>query len=233
MLPLIGAGMAVGGAGLNAYGQQQALDAMRGVWGDARAKQAGYDNQINDIQQRFLSQVNPSSVMGSDTRAQVGGQMDASARNVMAAAQKQAGRRRGNAEGKAVAQQAQGGILAQLLRSGQLAAMLQGIQAGGQNIDMLGRQAGMDTNLIRGNAQQAASLVPMFENAAAMKGSWARQGGTLLGQLGQGAMSYGMSMPAGGGATSSLNGAPYGSTYFSEMPANGWGTRMPAGSALS
>lgn len=198
VLPLIGAGMALGGAGLNAYGQQQALDAMRGVWGDARAKQAGYDRQINDLQQQFLSQVNPNAIMGTDTRAQVGGQMDASARNVMAAAQKRAGRRRGNAEGKAVARQAQGGMLAELLRSGQLAAMLQGLQAGGQNVDMLGRQMGMDTNLIRGNAQQAASLVPMFENAAAMKGQWARQGGTLLGQLGQGAMMYGMSQPQTG-----------------------------------
>lgn len=216
----------VGGTALNAYGQNQALDAMRDVWGNARAQQAGYDQAIDQRQQQMLAQIDPNAITGAATRAKVGGQMDASARNATAAAQKQAGRRRGNAEGKAVAQQAQGGQLAQLLRSGKLAAMIQGLQSGGQNVDMLGRQMGLDTNVIRSDARQAASLVPMYENAAQMRGMWARQGGQLLTGLGQAGVMAGLSAPAGG-ATSTLNGLPYEQAALTEMPRGGWATSQP------
>lgn len=222
----IGAGAMVAGTALNAYGQNQALDAMRDVWGNARAQQAGYDQAINQRQQQMLAQIDPNAITGAATKAKVGGQMDAAARNATAAVQKQAGRRRGNAEGKAVAQQAQGGQLAQLLRSGKLAAMIQGLQGGGQNLDMLGRQMGLDTNVIRGDARQAASVVPMYENAAAMQGAWARQGGQLLSGLGQFGVMAGMAAsPAG--ATSTLNGMPYEQAALTEMPVGGWAASTP------
>lgn len=199
----IGAGAYLAGTAANAWGQHQATDALRDVWGNATAQQRGYDNQILAKAGQMVDQVNPTSALGLDRQQQVQGKLDASARNVVTAMQQQGRRRAGNAEGKAVAAQRQSGVLARALQDGRLQAILAGLQSGGQNIDMLGRRYGLDSSIIRGDAQQAAALTPLFERAAAMRGSEWRQ----LGQLGQmGGMFGMMAGMSGAGAGASVDG---------------------------
>lgn len=198
----IGAGAYLAGTAANAWGQHQATDALRDVWGNATAQQRGYDDQLLAKAGALVDQVNPQAALGMERQQQTQARTDASAGNAMKAVQKQGNRRAGNAEGKAVAAQRSSGVLARALADGRLQSILAGLQSGGQNIDMLGRRYGLDSSIIRGDAQRAAALTPLFERAAAMRGSEWRQ----LGQLGQMGgmfgMMAGMSAPGAGGATS-------------------------------
>jgi hypothetical protein len=223
MIAPIGAAMQLGGMAFDGYGQMQGLDAMRGVWEAARERQRAYDQAINQRTQDALAQINPQSVTGAEQSADMLGRIMGSNKNILRALKAAGGRRPGNAEGNAVAAQATSGMQGRLIDQAQLAAILHGLRSGGQNYDMLGRQLGLDTSIIRSDARDAASLVPLQERAAGMEGQWARQLGSLFNMGGQGAMMAGMAMP-GAVATpgSTLDGASYSRAGFSEAPINGW-----------
>lgn len=200
----IGAIGAMGtGAGslANAYGQGEALKSMRGVWDQQGKVAALHDAQLNQRTAELVNSLGTQRAMGEDRRAAVGQQMDASARNASAAAATQVKRRRGGARGgaeaKAVGAQANQGNLAAVLRDGNLASIIAGMQSGSRDMDMLGRSYALDARNIRGDAQRYANLAPLQERAAGFDGGWARQIGNLFSTLGQGAMSYGMSQPGG------------------------------------
>ena len=177
----IGAGAYLAGTAANAWGQHEATQALRNVWANATAQQRGYDQQLAAKAGQMVDQVNPQAVLGAPAQQAAQAAMDASSKNAAGAVQKQITRKPGNVEGNAVAAQRMSGTLARAIQDGHLQSILAGLQSGGQNIDMLGRRYGLDASRIRGDSQQAASLVPMFERAAAMHGSEWRQ----LGQLGQ------------------------------------------------
>jgi hypothetical protein len=203
--PMAGYGAAGVGAGtaLNAVGQAQGLDAMRKAWRDQAQAQAGFDSQLSARTAELINGVGLDKATGSEKRAAVGKQMEASTRNAVAAQGKAAGRKRGGARGgaeaRAVSAQAnQGGLMA-ALRDGRLASILAGMQSGGQNMDMLGRTYGMEAGNIRGDASRYLNNVaPLQQQAAGMNGQALRGIGSLFNTLGQGAMMYGMSQPAGG-----------------------------------
>ena len=197
----IGAATYLGGSLANAYGQDQALSAMRDVWGNARAQQSNYDNQLMARASDMVHQVNPQAFLGQPAQQQLQGQMDDAARNALAAMQQQGGRRAGNAEGKAVLAQRTSGLLTRAMQDSRLAAILHGLQSGNQNIDMLGRNFALDSSIIRGDAQRAASLIPMYERAAAMRGSSMRQLGQVAQMGGMFGMMAGMASPEGGAAS--------------------------------
>jgi hypothetical protein len=219
----IGMGTSVAGMGLDAYGQHRALNAMRDVWDAAGQRQRGYDAAINQKTQEILGQINPQSVTGGAQAAAMGDKLMGGNRNVMRAVNAAGGRRTGNAEGRAVQAQATSGMNGRLIDQAQLAAILHGLQSGGQNFDMLGRRLGLDTSIIRNDARSAASLVPLQERAAGMQGQWARQLGQLFKMGGNGLMNAGMSAPMGAPAAgTTLTGASYGNAAMSEAPINGW-----------
>lgn len=234
MLAAAGAGAYLAGIGLNAWGQNRAMNAMRDVWGDALARNQGFDNQLNERQQQALAEINPNSVLGLDQATAMNGQMDASARNALAAIQAQAGRRKGNAEGKAVARQRQQGTLAQLLRSGKMQATLAGLQQGGQNTQQVGQRLGIDSRMIGNDARSYAALAPMFENAAQMEGSWARQLGGMMQGLGGIGIMHGLAAPsgAGGGEAVAPDGQPWGDLASPYSPAEFTGPTATRGVAM-
>lgn len=204
MIGVIGAGTYVGGSILNSYGQNKALTAMREVWADAQRRNQGFDDQLNQRQQQAMSEVNPNATLGLQEAAELNGQMDTSARQALAAIQANAGRRKGNVEGKAVAKQRQQGTLAQLLRSGKLQATLAGLQQGGQNTGEVGRRLGIDSRMIGDDARMWAGLASLFEDAAQRQGSAARRVGGAMQGLGQAGMMYGMSQSGSGGGSSGM-----------------------------
>ena len=201
MLAALGAGGYLAGMGLNAWGQNQALDAMRDVWAGNTAQQRQYDLALDQRQKEGLAALGgPAGFLGQNATAQLGGQLDAAARNAAAAIAYNAGRRpgRGGAEGAAVARQRTGGSLAAALRSGKLAALLAGLRQGGQNTAQVAGDMGIDTRMIRDDARTWASLAPMQEQVAGQEGAWARNLGQLFQGLGMTGIMAGLSAPAAG-----------------------------------
>lgn len=217
-------GASVVGMGLDAYGQSQGLQAMNDVWNAASQKQREYDEAINRRTQEVLAQINPQSVLGSEQAAAMSNRIMGGNQNILRAAKAAGGRRKGNAEGKAVQAQANSGMQGRLLDQAQIAAIMQGLRSGGNDFDMLGRRLGLDTSIIRSDARDSASLVPLQERAAGMNGQMARQLGSLFNMGGQGLMTMGMSSPYAGGpaAGSTLSGSPYSRAGMSEAPISGW-----------
>lgn len=197
MNPFAAAGipLELGGVGLNAIGQRQGLNAMRDVWSNAGQQQAGYNSQINDLQNSFLNQLTPQTLTGADVANKSLGTSVTNIGNTLKAAKNVGNRKGGNVEGKAVAGQAMQGVQSNLMDQAKLQALMQGLQSGQFNTNMLGHQLNQDTGIVRSNARDAASLVPLFENAASQKGSAFRQLGTLGQMAGQGMLNYGMSQP--------------------------------------
>lgn len=218
----IGMGASGAGMGLDAYGQNRGLSAMRDAWSNAENKQRGYDAAINQRTQDMLAQINPQSVTGADQAAELGNRLEKGTDNVRKSVEKAGKRRSGNAEGKAALAQATSGQRGSLINQAQLAAILHGLRSGGQRYDMLGRQHGIDTGIIRGDARTAQSLAPLHERAAGMTGQEWRQLGQLFKMGGQGMTNLGMSQPASAAPTSSLNGMPYSDAGLSEAPIGGW-----------
>lgn len=206
-LALAGAGGYLAGMGLNAYGQNQALDAMRDVWAGNTARQRESDLELDARQRQALAELSPQGFLGGEYAAQLGGQLDTSARNAAAAIAANAGRRpgRGGAEGRAVAAQRNGGTLAAALRSGRLAALLAGLQRGGQDTARIAGNMGVDTRMIRDDARSWASLAPMQEQVAGMQGQWARQLGQLFQGLGMTGIMAGLSAPGAGAEGGAAN----------------------------
>lgn len=192
---LAGIPLELGGTALNAYGQRQGLDAMRDVWSNAGQQQAGFNNQMQGNTNTFLNHLNPQELMGTNVANQSLSNSITGTNNTLKAAKNIAKRKGGNVEGKAVQAQAQQGIQAPLMDQAKLMAILQGIRSGQFNTNMLGHQMGLDNGIIRSNSRDAASLVPLYENAASQNGSAYRQLGTLGQMGGQGLLSYGMSQP--------------------------------------
>jgi hypothetical protein len=212
-----GAAGYLGGMGLNAWGQNQAMDAMRELWAGNTAQQREYDMALDARQKQALAELSPQGFLGGEYTAQLGGQLDTSARNAAAAIAANAGRRRnaGGAEGRAVAKQRGSGTLAAALRSGKLQALLAGLQRGGQDTARVAGDMGSDTRMIRDDARSWASLAPMQEQVAGMQGGWARQLGQLFQGLGMTGIMAGLSAPgagAEGGAANLWETGPSGGT---------------------
>lgn len=212
----IGAGGYLAGMGLNAWGQDQAMDAMRELWAGNTAQQREYDLALNARQKQALAELSPQGFLGGEHAAQLGGQLDTSARNAAAAIAANAGRRRnaGGAEGRAVAKQRSGGTLATALRSGQLQALLAGLQQGGQRTARVAGDMGSDTRMIRDDARSWASLAPMQEQVAGMQGGWARQLGQLFQGLGMTGIMAGLSSAGAGAAQGGSPTAAATGTYY-------------------
>lgn len=185
------------GTGVQAYGNSQALKAMRDVWSRQDAAQAGYDTQLQQKTAELIASLNPGVAGAAEGQARTA-QLDAGAKNLVAATTAQAGKKggaRGGAESKAIAKQAQGATLANALKDNNLQGILAGLQQGGTQMNLLGRKYSQESGNIRGDARRWASLAPMQEQAAGMEGGWARQLGGLFNSLGQMGMAYGMSQP--------------------------------------
>lgn len=191
----VGIPLELGGTALNVYGQRRGLDAMRDVWGNAGREQAGYNQQLQDATNTYLSGLTPQSMTGADTAGQNLATAIGALNSGTKAAKTIAKRKGGNVEGKAAAAQSRQGIRSPLIDQARIQAIIAGLRAGANNTDMLGRQFSLDRGIITRNARDAQSLVPLYENAASHTGSAYRQGGDLMRMFGQGAMSYGMSQP--------------------------------------
>ena len=200
--PIAAGGLAATGVGtgINAYGQSQALDAMRDVWSGQDRAQAGYNAQLAARTEEMLKGINLDQVLGSDVGQKRTAALDTSAKNAVSAVQTQAGKRtkgsRGGAESRARVAESNKATLARSLQGNRLAGILAGLSRGGQDMDMLGRSFALDARNIRNDSQRWANLAPMQEQAAGMKGGPARQIGSLFNTLGQGAMFYGMAQPS-------------------------------------
>ena len=211
-----GAAGYLGGMALDAWGQNQALSAMRDLWAGNTAQQREHDLALDARQKQALAELSPQGFLGGEYTAQLGGQLDASARNAAAAIAANAGRRRnaGGAEGRAVAKQRSAGTLAEALRSGQLQALLAGLQRGGQDTARVAGDMGMDTRMIRDDARSWASLAPMQEQVAGMHGAWARNLGQLFKGLGLIGVMAGLSAPGGGAVQGGSPTAAATGSYF-------------------
>lgn len=200
MLALLGAGATAAGSVASTYGQEQGVNALRRMWDDQRQQQAGYNDQIQTKTQALLHDLALNNQLGTPQAAALRGGLDAGAMNAAGAVQRQAARRpaRGGAEGAAARGQAQQATLAMALRDNRVQALLAGLMQGRQNSGLIGQQYGLDTGLIRNDAQQALSLLPLREQIAQSHGSTARQLGSMFDAGGQALMAYGMSRPGAG-----------------------------------
>jgi hypothetical protein len=218
VIGLVGAGMSAAGSIGNVYGQNQAVQALRAMWAKEGHRQDAFNAQAQSRTQQLLRDLALEHQLGTGQAPEMTGSLDQASINA-ANAVAAAGARRpnaGGAEGAAVAHQRTQRTLADALKDNRLQAMLAALMQAGRNTDLTSRQYGLDLGLIRGNAQQSASLIPLREQVAGRRGATARQLGSMFDAVGQGAMSYGMSRPGS---------SPYGGAIpadAGQAPDGGW-----------
>lgn len=217
---LIGAAATAAGGIGNAYGQSQALQAMREVWKDGRRQQAGHQAALQARIRELIGALGLENQFGAEQTTAMAKRLGAGTTNAAGAVARQAARRpgAGGAEGRAVASQARAGSLADALKGARIQAMLYGMQQGQAHTGQVGARFAQDASLIRSDARQDMSLMPLAEQAAGMQGSLARGVGSMFNTLGQGAMAYGMSQPASGGTGGAI---PSGGAA-ADAPMGGW-----------
>ena len=197
--PMAGYGAAATGlgVGMNAIGQSQAMSAMRDAYRHQNALQAGYDDQLRRKMAEMIAGINPNGIVGAETTNAMMPKLNNQATSMAAAIRAHTGKKTGgSAGGNESRARVMAGIsptLADALRSGKLAALLAGLNQGGQNMNQRSREFGLNLGNIRNDAQRMAAVGPLWEQAAQMKGGTLRQLGNLFQLGGQGAMMYGMS----------------------------------------